>query len=224
MKKFQMSMVVVFILAGGIFFGLRIADSYFSKENLNLARTVVELSKHAATSEKALDALTTPAEEVITGHKAARSAKYRKPQIKAKKNTLGSFYGEGDVFGVIDYNGTESAVVAGTDEESLDHQAMIHRNSTPDHIVMLGHNYADGNVFGALAINHSKGVQVSLTDISGKTITYSVVSSEWVDEETYDTEEYIKGIFNDSSDLVLITCQKSDGVRGRLIVTCEQNQ
>lgn len=222
-SKKQVTIVAVVVVAIGLFCGLKISTVYHTQKNLKMAKKSV----CTGIAESAFEAVQTPVRNETKVSSAAEEdnlVEVSEYAVEETSNCVGNLYGEGGLFGTINYNGTESAVVAGTSQESLEYQAMIHRASRPEHIVVLGHNYADGSVFGCLAINHSEGVQVSLADLNGMEISYSVVSSEWVAEETYDTAEYISNLFEeDSSDLVLVTCQKKDGSRGRLIVRCEQN-
>lgn len=128
---------------------------------------------------------------------------------------------EGELVGLISYNGNESAMSVGVTDSSLDHQAMLHAASSKDHLVVLGHSYADGSVFGRL-YGISCDDQVIITDLEGNETTYVVTEKIWVDEETYDTASYVQSIFEDNSDLLLITCQTKDGVKGRIIVSCEK--
>lgn len=218
-KSFYVALTLIIAVAIGTFIGIRVARVYAVQSNLKKVRSVMD--------EKTMEYVT----DVETEAKAEVEAEVDEkldsvPDYTCEKtvtNCVGNIYGEGEAFGLINYNGTESAVVVGTQAESLEGQAMLHSASTSDHIVVLGHSYADGSVFGCLAINHSAGVQVELSDLNGTQISYTVVSSEWVNEDLYNSSEYIRELFEDDSDVVLITCHKENGCRGRLIVKCEQN-
>jgi len=136
---------------------------------------------------------------------------------------IGNTYEEGQDFGLLSYAGADVAMTAGTTAKVLDeHKAMVHLASTTGHLVVLGHSYSNGSVFGLLCSVAEEGMEVSIQNMDGETMTFEACSVEWVSEDTYNTSEYVESIFSDESDLMLITCQKQDGVRGRLIVRCEK--
>lgn len=135
-------------------------------------------------------------------------------------DNVGAYYTEGEVFGLLSYGSKEIALHVGETSESLEHVAMLHAASTSDNFVVLGHSYADGSVFGDLWAM-TVGTEVTVQSLSGQSVGYTVTSTEWVEEEVYNGDEYREALFSDNSaSLTLITCQTKDSVRGRLVVRC----
>lgn len=213
MKNFRLFLVVTIFVCLGSFFVLR------RQETANAETAVLEAKQQmAAASEVALVEETFVVEDNEDEFVAIDEIEVAEESVVGN---VGGHYAEGEMFGLVSYNSIESALAVGTTEDTLDGQAMLHSLSTPNHLVILGHCYNSGAVFGRLYSNSEVGTEVVVEDFNGTSVTYVVESKEWVDEETYNTEEFTTNlVLEDESALVLVTCRKEDGVRGRLIVKC----
>lgn len=213
MKNFRLFLVVTIFVCLGSFFVLR------RQETANAETAVLEAKQQmAAASEVALVEETFVVEDNEDEFVAIDEIEVAEESVVGN---VGGHYAEGEMFGLVSYNSIESALAVGTTEDTLDGQAMLHSLSTPNHLVILGHCYNSGAVFGRLYSNSKIGTEVVVEDFNGTSVTYVVESKEWVDEETYNTEEFTTNlVLEDESALVLVTCRKEDGVRGRLIVKC----
>lgn len=213
MKNFRLFLVVTIFVCLGSFFVLR------RQETANAETAVLEAKQQmAAASEVALVEETFVVEDNEDEFVAIEEIEVTKESVVGN---VGGHYAEGEMFGLVSYNSIESALAVGMTEDTLDGQAMLHSLSTPNHLVILGHCYNSGAVFGRLYSNSKIGTEVVVEDFNGTSVTYVVESKEWVDEETYNTEEFTTNlVLEDESALVLVTCRKEDGVRGRLIVKC----
>lgn len=213
MKNFRLFLVAIILVCLGSFFVLR------RQETANAETAVLEAKQQmAAASEVALVEETFVVEDNEDEFVAIDEIEVAEESVVGN---VGGHYAEGEMFGLVSYNSIESALAVGTTEDTLDGQAMLHSLSTPNHLVILGHCYNSGAVFGRLYSNSKIGTEVVVEDFNGTSVTYVVESKEWVDEETYNTEEFTTNlVLEDESALVLVTCRKEDGVRGRLIVKC----
>lgn len=213
MKKLRIFLVAIIVLSIGSFFVLR------RQETANAETAVLEAKQQmAAASETTVVEETFIVEDVEDEYVAIEEIEVTEESVVGN---VGGHYAEGEMFGLVSYNSIESALAVGTTEDTLDGQAMLHSLSTPNHLVILGHCYNSGTVFGRLYSNSEVGTEVVVEDFNGTSVTYVVESKEWVDEETYNTEEFTTNlVLEDESALVLVTCRKEDGVRGRLIVKC----
>ena len=213
MKNFRLFLVAIILVCLGSFFVLR------RQETANAETAVLEAKQQmAASSEATLVEETFVVEDDADEFVAIDEIEVAEESVVGN---VGGHYAEGEMFGLVSYNSIESALAVGTTEDTLDGQAMLHSLSTPNHLVILGHCYNSGAVFGRLYSNSKIGTEVVVEDFNGTSVTYIVESKEWVDEETYNTEEFTTNlVLEDESALVLVTCRKEDGVRGRLIVKC----
>lgn len=213
MKNFRLFLVAIILVCLGSFFVLR------RQETANAETAVLEAKQQmAASSEATLVEETFVVEDDADEFVAIDEIEVAEESVVGN---VGGHYAEGEMFGLVSYNSIESALAVGTTEDTLDGQAMLHSLSTPNHLVILGHCYNSGAVFGRLYSNSKIGTEVVVEDFNGTSVTYVVESKEWVDEETYNTEEFTTNlVLEDESALVLVTCRKEDGVRGRLIVKC----
>lgn len=213
MKNFRLFLVAIIVLSIGSFFVLR------RQETANAETAVLEAKQQmAAASETTVVEETFIVEDVEDEYVAIEEIEVTEESVVGN---VGGHYAEGEMFGLVSYNNIECALAVGMTEDTLDGQAMLHSLSTPNHLVILGHCYNSGAVFGRLYSNSEIGTEVVVEDFNGTSVTYIVESKEWVDEETYNSEKFTKNlILEDESALVLVTCRKEDGVRGRLIVKC----
>lgn len=213
MKNFRLFLVAIIVLSIGSFFVLR------RQETANAETAVLEAKQQmAAASETTVVEETFIVEDVEDEYVAIEEIEVTEESVVGN---VGGHYAEGEMFGLVSYNNIECALAVGMTEDTLDGQAMLHSLSTPNHLVILGHCYNSGAVFGRLYSNSEIGTEVVVEDFNGTSVTYVVESKEWVDEETYNSEKFTKNlILEDESALVLVTCRKEDGIRGRLIVKC----
>lgn len=213
MKNFRLFLVAIIVLSIGSFFVLR------RQETANAETAVLEAKQQmAAASETTVVEETFIVEDVEDEYVAIEEIEVTEESVVGN---VGGHYAEGEMFGLVSYNNIECALAVGMTEDTLDGQAMLHSLSTPNHLVILGHCYNSGAVFGRLYSNSEIGTEVVVEDFNGTSVTYIVESKEWVDEETYNTEEFTTSlVLEDESALVLVTCRKEDGIRGRLIVKC----
>lgn len=213
MKNFRLFLVAIIVLSIGSFFVLR------RQETANAETAVLEAKQQmAAASETTVVEETFIVEDVEDEYVAIEEIEVTEESVVGN---VGGHYAEGEMFGLVSYNNIECALAVGMTEDTLDGQAMLHSLSTPNHLVILGHCYNSGAVFGRLYSNSEIGTEVVVEDFNGTSVTYIVELKEWVDEETYNSEKFTKNlILEDESALVLVTCRKEDGVRGRLIVKC----
>lgn len=216
MKTFvRIISVVTIIFSLGCFFSLR------SEETANAETALLEAEKQMAAS---LDTTVEVETEIVIEDDNDDFVTVEEIDVAEESEVVGNVgghYAEGEMFGIVSYNNIECALSVGMTEDTLEGQAMLHSLSTPNHLVILGHCYNSGAVFGRLYSNSKVGTEVVVSDFNGASVTYVVESRTWVDEETYNSEEYTTSlILEDESSLVLVTCRKEDGVRGRLIVKC----
>lgn len=213
MKTLRFFLVAIILVCLGSFFVLR------RQETANAETAVLEAKQQmAAASETTVVEETFVVEDVEDEYVAIEEIEVTEESVVGN---VGGHYAEGEMFGLVSYNNIECALAVGMTEDTLDGQAMLHSLSTPNHLVILGHCYNSGAVFGRLYSNSEIGTEVVVEDFNGTSVTYIVESKEWVDEETYNSEEFTTSlVLEDESALVLVTCRKEDGIRGRLIVKC----
>lgn len=213
MKTLRFFLVAIILVCLGSFFVLR------RQETANAETAVLEAKQQmAAAAETTVVEETFVVEDAEDEYVAIEEIEVTEESVVGN---VGGHYAEGEMFGLVSYNNIECALAVGMTEDTLDGQAMLHSLSTPNHLVILGHCYNSGAVFGRLYSNSEIGTEVVVEDFNGTSVTYIVESKEWVDEETYNSEEFTTSlILEDESALVLVTCRKEDGIRGRLIVKC----
>lgn len=213
MKTLRFFLVAIILVCLGSFFVLR------RQETANAETAVLEAKQQmAAATETTVVEETFVVEDAEDEYVAIEEIEVTEESVVGN---VGGHYAEGEMFGLVSYNNIECALAVGMTEDTLDGQAMLHSLSTPNHLVILGHCYNSGAVFGRLYSNSEVGTEVVVEDFNGTSVTYIVESKEWVDEETYNSEEFTTSlILEDESALVLVTCRKEDGIRGRLIVKC----
>lgn len=213
MKTLRFFLVAIILVCLGSFFVLR------RQETANAETAVLEAKQQmAAAAETTVVEETFVVEDAEDEYVAIEEIEVTEESVVGN---VGGHYAEGEMFGLVSYNNIECALAVGMTEDTLDGQAMLHSLSTPNHLVILGHCYNSGAVFGRLYSNSEIGTEVVVEDFNGTSVTYIVESKEWVDEETYNTEEFTTSlVLEDESALVLVTCRKEDGIRGRLIVKC----
>lgn len=105
----------------------------------------------------------------------------------------------------------------GVKQETLDEgKVMLYKNeSRPDHLIILAHSYK--KLFGTLKDHTAAGNKIDV-NIDGETVSFQMATWGYVTDTTVQTNEWLLELYDGDADIVLITCETQDGVKGRWVV------
>lgn len=120
----------------------------------------------------------------------------------------------------INDNNIEVVVRMGADDNAdIKGCAGLHETlSSDEHLVIFAHHTENGTLFGNLK-NVSVGTVVSMETIEGVK-NFKVIDSQYYTVEQMSENDF--ELLRNEGNLILVTCDWNDNVKGRRIVVCEQ--